>query len=273
MFSAIDAFIGSGNMWANTSTSTCGPASGKTHRMPIIRRIALACAALSLLVLAARADEFTPAQRAEIVKIMRDALKQDPSILRDAVAALQAEETGKQREMLAAAKNSLIDPADPIGGNPQGDVTIVEFFDTRCPYCRKLEPAMAELLAHDHGVRVVFKDLPILGPASVLGSKALLAAQRQGGYEKLRDAIMTAPPQTTEPMIQEASQHLGLDWPRLQHDMGDPAIQRRIDANLKLARSIGIEGTPALIIGGELIPGAVGGDELRSAIAKARATK
>ena len=69
-------------------------------------------------------------------------------------------------------------------------MTIVEFFDTRCPYCRKLEPTMADLLARDHGVRLVYKDLPILGPASVLGSKALLAAQKQGGYEKLRDAIM-----------------------------------------------------------------------------------
>jgi protein-disulfide isomerase len=132
---------------------------------------------------------------------------------------------------------------------------------------------MAELLARDRGVRVVFKDLPILGPASVLGSKALLAAQKQGGYEKLREAIMSAPPETTEAMIQSAAQQLGLNWPRLQRDMTDPAIQKRIDANLKLARSIGIEGTPALIIGGELIPGAVDGDELHSAIVKARATK
>ena len=91
---------------------------------------------------------------------------------------------------------------------------------------------MAELLAHDHGVRLVYKDLPILGPASVLGSKALLAAQKQGGYEKLRAAIMAAPPQTTKAMIQDAAQHLGLDWHRLEHDMDNPAIQARIDANL-----------------------------------------
>jgi protein-disulfide isomerase len=239
------------------------------------RSFPIACLGLAVYLpgALALANEFTPAQRAEIVTIMRDALKRDPSILRDAVAALQAEETGKQKELLAAAKNALIDPADPVGGNPHGDVTIVEFFDTRCPYCRKLEPTMADLLARDHGVRVVFKDLPILGPASVLGSKALLAAQRQGGYEKLRDAIMSGPPQTTKAMIQEAAQRLALDWPRLERDMDDPAIQARIDANLKLARSIGIEGTPALVIGGELIPGAVEGDELRSAIAKARATK
>jgi protein-disulfide isomerase len=238
--------------------------------MTHILRLLLPCLAASLFSLSAWAAEFTPAQRAEIVQILRDALKQDPSILRDAVAAMQADEGDHQRAALAAVKDTLVDPADPVGGNPKGDVTIVEFFDTRCPYCRKLEPTMADLLSRDHGVRLVYKDLPILGPASVLGSKALLAAQKQGGYEKLRAAIMAAPPQTTEAIIQEAAQRLGLDWKRLRHDMDDPAIQARIDTNLKLARSVGIEGTPALVIGGDLIPGAVDLAELRKAVTTAR---
>jgi protein-disulfide isomerase len=238
--------------------------------MTYILRLLLPCLTGCLFSLPAWANEFTPAQRAEIVQILRDALKQDPSILRDAVNALQTDDGERQKVALAAAKDRLIDPADPVGGNPNGDVTIVEFFDTRCPYCRKLEPAMAELLARDHGVRLVYKDLPILGPASVLGSKALLAAQKQGGYEKLRDAIMAAPPQTTKAIIQDAAQRLGLDWKRLEHDMDDPAIQARINANVQLARSIGIEGTPALVIGGELIPGAVDIAELRKVVATAR---
>ncbi len=236
----------------------------------LICRLLLPVVAACLFSLPALATEFTPAQRAEIVQILRDALKQDPSILRDAVAAMQADEGEHQRAALAAAKDRLVDPADPVGGNPNGDVTIVEFFDTRCPYCRKLEPSMSELLAHDHGVRVVFKDLPILGPASVLGSKALLAAQKQGGYEQLRAAIMAAPPQTTKAMIQQAAQRLGLDWKQLEHDMDDPEIQSRINAHLQLARSIGIDGTPALVIGGDLIPGAVDLPELRHAVAAAR---
>ncbi len=132
---------------------------------------------------------------------------------------------------------------------------------------------MAELLARDHGVRLVYKDLPILGPASVLGSKAILAAQKQGGYEKLRDAIMAAPPQTTRATIQDAAQRLGLDWKRLEHDMDDPAIQSRINTHLQLARAIGIDGTPALVIGGELIPGAVDISELTKAVATARGAK
>jgi protein-disulfide isomerase len=241
--------------------------------MTHVLRLLLPFLAICLVGLPVRADEFTPAQRAEIVQILRDALKQDPSILRDAVSAMQSDDGDHQRAALAAAKDRLIDAADPVGGNPKGDVTIVEFFDTRCPYCRKLEPSMAELLASDHGVRVVYKDLPILGPASVLGSKALLAAQKQGGYEKLRSAIMAAPPQTTKAMIQDAAQRLGLDWPKLEHDMDDPAIQARINTHLELARAVGIEGTPALVIGDQMIRGAVEVADLRKAVATARGAK
>ena len=201
---------------------------------------------------------------------MRDALKTDPSILRDAVAALQADAGARQSAALAAHQAALATPADPVAGNPHGDVTIVEFFDTRCPYCRRLEPVMDQFLAQDHGVKLVYKDLPILGPASVLGSKALLAAQKQGGYEKLREAIMQMPPATTLPMIQAAAEKLGLDWTRLSHDMDDPAIQQRIETNLELARALDIEGTPALVIGTTLVPGAVDLSELKKSVAEAR---
>jgi protein-disulfide isomerase len=233
----------------------------------------LLCLGACLPTGSAAADQFTPAQRAEIVQIMRDALKKDPSILRDAVSAMQADESEQQRAKIAALGDKLISPADPVAGDPNGDVTIVEFFDTRCPYCRKLEPSMANLLMRDHGVRLVYKDLPILGPASVLGSKALLAAQKQDSYEKLRAAIMSAPPDTTEAMIKDASVRLGLDWPRLKHDMDDPAIAARIDANVKLARSIGVDGTPALVIGRDLLPGAMDLGELQEAVATARKGK
>ena len=161
--------------------------------MSPILRTALCCVVACLLATPVRAGEFTPSQRAEIVQIVRDALKQDPSILRDAVTALQAEDGDRQqassRAAIAAAGDKLVDAADPTGGNPKGDVTIVEFFDTRCPYCRKLEPAMADLLARDHGVRLVYKDLPILGPASVLGSKALLAANPSPTEAEIRRGI------------------------------------------------------------------------------------
>ena len=223
---------------------------------------------------AATAVAFTPAQRAEIVAIVREALRQDPSILRDAVETLQADDGARSkaesRAALASARDALVSPADPVAGNPKGDVTIVEFFDTRCPYCKKLDPVMAQLLAKDHNVRLVYKDLPILGPASVLGTKALLAAQKQNAYEKMREAVMQLPPDTTRPMLQATAEKLGLDWPRLSHDMDDPAVQQRIETNLRLARTLAIQGTPALIVGEEIVPGAVDLTELQRVVAEAR---
>lgn len=236
----------------------------------------LASMVLALLTaLPAAAAEFTPAQRADIVQILREALKQDPSILREAIEALQADEGRHQAEAtraaLAAARSQLLDPADPVAGNPQGDVTIIEFFDTRCPYCQRLEPAMAELLRQDSGVRVVFKDLPILGPGSMLGAKTLLAAQSQGAYEKLREALMKPGPEPSREAILATARKLGLDPEKLARDMESPAVQARIAANLALARRLGIQGTPAMVIGETLIPGAVELAELRQAVAGARA--
>jgi len=251
--------------------------SGPCHRrLRLARQLIppLLAAMLSLVPACASASDFTPAQRAEIVEILRDALRHDPSILRDALTALQAEDSEQQKQAaraaIAATGTNLIAAADPVAGNPHGDVTIVEFFDTRCPYCRKLEPEMTQLLAADHGVRLVYKDLPILGPASVLGSRALLAAQKQGGYERLRAAIMQAPPEITQAGVEAAAKDAGLDLPRLRHDMQDPSVGERINANLKLARALGVEGTPALVVGGDLIAGAVDVGELRKAVATAR---
>jgi protein-disulfide isomerase len=237
-------------------------------------RLALALLATVLLLPTARAAEFSAAQRAEIVQIVRDALKQDPTILRDAVAALQAEEGEHQaaasRAAIAAHHDKLTTAADPVAGNPVGDVTVVEFFDTRCPYCRKFDPIMASLLAQDHGVRLVYKDMPILGPASLLSAKALLAAKRQGAYEPLREAVMKAPPDATKESLRALAEKLKLDWPRLERDMDDPAIAAQLEANVTLARDLGVQGTPALVIGGSLVPGAIDLPELTTAVAEAR---
>ena len=220
--------------------------------------------------------EFTAEQRAEIVGIVRDALKRDPAILRDAVTALQADEAARERtsarDALAAAREKLVTAADPVSGNARGDVTIVEFFDVRCPYCRKLEPDMEKFLAADKGVRLVYKDLPILGPASMLGSKALLAAHRQNAYEKYRDAVMKLP-DITMPTLEAAATKLGLDWAKLAKDMDDPAVKAQLDANLAIAHSLNIQGTPALIVGEEIVPGAVDADELKKLVADARKAK
>lgn len=226
----------------------------------------------------APAQGLTPDQREEVVRILRNALVNDPSILRDALAALQEAEDRARAEARRAAIRAeaaalLRDPADPVRGNPAGDVTIVEFFDVRCGFCRRLHPELEALIAADPGVRVVMKDLPILGPQSVVAARALLAAHRQGGYARLYDALMRLRGEPTEAAIQAEARRLGLDWARLRRDMDDPAISARLEGTLDLARRLGIEGTPALVIGDTLIPGAVDRATLARTVAEVRAAR
>jgi protein-disulfide isomerase len=223
----------------------------------------------------AQTAEFSPAQRDEIVAIMRDALKRDPSILRDAVMALQQEdsraEAAAHAGLLAQLAPELLHKAgDPVGGNPNGAVTVVEFSDVRCPYCRRMLPVLAHLLQANKDVRLVYKDLPVLGPGSMLGARAELAAQRQDGYEKLHMALMTGTSNITEDTVKAAAAKAGLDWARLQADMRAPDVQARIDANLALAHQLQLQGTPAYVVGNALLPGAVDPAELQEAVDAAR---
>ncbi|WP_159349228.1 DsbA family protein [Roseomonas harenae] len=218
---------------------------------------------------------FTPEQRQEIISILREAMKADPSILRDAITAMQegqrTEQEKARREALAANHDALFNDArDPIKGNPRGNVTIVEFFDARCSYCKALHPTMQTLLQQDGNIRVVMKDLPILGPNSVAASRALLAAQKQGKYEPLYDALMRLRTEPTEQVLQAEAQRVGMDWARLRRDMADPALEARLQANINLAQRLQIEGTPALVIGDTLVPGAVELPQLQQLIAEAR---
>ena len=244
----------------------------------MMRLIMAAALALGLAGGAFAQPGLSPEQRAEVLQILRQALREDPSILRDALAGMEEAErrdrAEAQRAALAQQHAALFqDAADPVKGNPRGDVTIVEFFDARCGYCKQMHPAMEALLARDRNVRVVMKDLPILGPPSVLASRALLAAQRQGRYAPLYDALMTLRGEVTEPVLRQQAERAGLDWARLRRDMDDPAIQRRIEANLRLAQALAIDGTPALVIGESLIPGAVDLPALERLVAEARARR
>lgn len=252
----------------------------------MIRRLLRACGLLALLwVIAspglraapaqAQSSAFSAAQRAEIVQILRDALRQDPSILRDAITALQNDEARRKDDAVQGAITAMRpaltgNATDPQAGNPNGDVTIVEFYDVRCPYCRRMLPVMAELLKRDPNVRLVYKDIPILGPDSVLGARALLAAQKQGGYGRLYETLMTGTPAINMEVLKQAAQHVGLNWPRLRRDMDSPEVASRIKANLDLAHRLGIEGTPAYVIGARLLPGAMALADLEAAVADAR---
>ena len=215
------------------------------------------------------------AQKAEIVGILRDALRSDPSILREALEGLEVadrrEREGASRTAIAANAEALFrNPADPAIGNPAGAVTVVEFFDPRCGYCKRMVPVVEELLRRQRDVRWVMKDLPILGPNSVLASRALLASQRQGKYAELHDALLKLREEPAEPVLRREAERAGLDWARLKRDMDDPSVQRRIEASTQLAQALRIEGTPAMVVGETLVPGAVDLASLERLVAEAR---
>jgi protein-disulfide isomerase len=210
----------------------------------------------------------------QVEAIVRDYLMREPEIIYEALQELQRRETAAEAERrkvaLTAKKDDLFNSAaSPVGGNPEGDVTLVEFFDYRCGYCRRVVGSLRALVDQDDDLRVVFKEFPILGEDSVRASRAALAAERQGLYMPLHFALMQADDLSMEGIMQAAA-GVGLDTGQLAADMESPEVQAEIAATYALARELGIEGTPAFVIDDELIPGAVSQERLAALIDEAR---
>ncbi len=240
-------------------------------------RILAALAALALLApLAAGAhDGHGPApDKGAIERIVRDYLLKNPEVIEEAIGMLRArqEEARRKRAEAAIAENGEAlrsHPLSPVSGNAQGDVTVVEFFDYRCGFCKRALPAMEALLEEDRNVRVVWKEFPILGPVSDFAARAAMAADRQGRYYPLHLALMKEP-ELTEQNVLEIAGRTGLDIERLRQDMEDPAIRAYLDETRTLAQQIGIGGTPAFVIGGTLVGGAVDAARMKELVAAAR---
>ncbi len=166
----------------------------------------------------------------------------------------------------------LRDPDVPVTGNLDGDLTIVEYFDFNCPYCRKLAPELSQVVQDDGKVRLAYKDWPILGPVSIVASRMALAAKYQDKYVAAHDALMGTASRLTEPRIRELLAGAGIDVERASRDLETNA--RAIDAilarNNAQAKAFGFNGTPAFIIGKFRVPGALTMADFESAIADAR---
>src|SRR6516165_3972360 len=164
-------------------------------RMPI-GALTLICAAVAAVPLRpAGAAEPAPEQRQAVESIIHDYLLQHPEVPIEAIRAAEEKvktEAGEKAKQALVARRSEIfdDPGTPVGGNPKGDVTLVEFFDYRCPYCKQVQPRLQELLAGDRELRIAYKEFPILGPVSLTAARAALAAKQQGKYEAFHNAMM-----------------------------------------------------------------------------------
>ncbi|HEX4050424.1 MAG TPA: DsbA family protein [Steroidobacteraceae bacterium] len=147
------------------------------------------------------------------------------------------------------------DPQSPVLGNPQGDVTIVEFFDYACPYCKALEPRLEYAVRSDPHVRLILKEFPILTPESLVASRAALAAAKQHKYRQFHDALMAYRGTWQESVIYDTARQVGLDMPRLRRDMSSAAVTSEIIANFNLARGLRIFQTPGFVAGDHILTG------------------
>jgi protein-disulfide isomerase len=224
---------------------------------------------------AARAADFTPEQRKAIETIIHDYLTKNPDVLLDALQAAEDKIKGDARDKAAQALSTrrreiFEDPETPIAGNPKGDVSLVEFFDYRCPYCKQVEPALEALLSEDRQLRLVYKEMPVLGADSVTASRAALAAKKQGKYDALHRALMLLKGQMNEAAVLKTAESVGVDIERLKRDMASPEIDRALKANTELAEALDIRGTPGFVIGNEIVPGAIDLATLKQMIANVR---
>jgi protein-disulfide isomerase len=169
----------------------------------------------------------------------------------------------------------LHDPDNPVLGNPDGDIAIVEWFDFNCPYCRKLEPELRQVVHDDGNVRLVLKDWPILGPVSVVAARVALACKYQDKYEKAHDALIGVSSKLTEPRIYELIAGAGVDVDRVKRDLAAnaKAIEGMLARNNETAEALGFQGTPSFIVGKFRVPGVLTMDQFAQVIADARKAK
>jgi len=221
------------------------------------------------------AAAFDARQKEEIETLIHQYLLDHPEVLIEALNSYekkqQEAEAERQRLALAAEAEALEnDPAAPVLGNPAGDVTLVEFFDYRCPYCNRAMADVERLLQDDQELRLVMKEFPILSQESVQAARAALAAERQGKYHDFHFALMENGGGFTDEEIMAVAETVGLDTQQLRIDMQDPAIEQILRDNHALAERIGVTGTPAFIIHDRLVPGAIELEQMRDLVAEAR---
>lgn len=235
-------------------------------------------AALLLTQTSAIADDgLNAAQKKEVEALVQDYILKNPEVLMRALQEYQirkqiAEEKRKQENLTSLADDLQQNPASPVIGNPKGDITVVEFFDYRCGYCKRVFPSVVELLKEDGNIRYVLKEFPILGPDSLVATQASLAVWNTAPekYMDFHVAMMTARGQLDRSKIFTIAGKLGLNLDALEIAMKTSKVTDEINNNGELAENLGITGTPAFIIGNQLAPGALSKEALKQMIEAAR---
>jgi protein-disulfide isomerase len=264
-----------------------GPMKMRRHLSPpwtsAIKAVAVVLAVFMLIAgpapneALAQIETLSPAQRQAVEDAVGDYLRKHPEIVIEAIKILrqreQASEDAQTGNVVAARGSELFnDPATPVGGNPDGDVTLVEFFDYRCGYCKRVFPTIKKLIEDDGKIRFVYKEFPILGPASVYAARAALASREQGKYEAFHDALMAAKGALTEDKVLRIAEAVGLDRGVLLDAMtrNEAEYDRIFAKNRDLAQALRINGTPAFVAGDVVVRGAADYQSMKNVIAQVR---
>ncbi|MGO9401466.1 MAG: DsbA family protein [Xanthobacteraceae bacterium] len=241
-----------------------------------VRIACVAAAAMSLALAApALAQPFSADQREEIGQIIKDYLLTHPEVMQDVMAELekrqQSAETEKHRAAVAENKATLFSsPHQVVLGNPQGDVTMVEFFDYNCGFCKRALSDMLDLIKTDSNLKFVLKEFPVLGEGSVEAARVAVAARMQDAtgkkYVEFHQKLLGSRGGADKTRALAVAKEVGFDMSRLERDMGSDEVKKTIDENMKLADALGVSGTPSYVVGEEVVVGAVGIDALREKI-------
>ena len=241
--------------------------------------LALAASILAAGPALADMTDLSDAERAAFRAEVRAYLLDNPEVLMEAIAVLEDRQAAAEAERVGMAivanADAIYNSAfDWIGGNPDGDVTIVEFFDYRCGFCRRVHPEVEALLELDGNIRYIAKEFPILSEQSVLASRFAIAtriALGDAAYGVINDALMQMRGDMTEPSLAQLAQEVGLDPAPILAAMSDPQVQATIDVNRTLAGRLGITGTPSFVFGDDLVVGAISIDEMVARVDALRA--
>lgn len=235
-------------------------------------RTTMAAVTAAALALPAQAQDL---DEAALEALILETIRNNPEIVMEAIQVLQEREAEAQAlasaEALRAQQAALQnDPNAPIWGNPDGDVTIVEFFDYNCGFCRRVFPNVKELVEGDGNIRVVMREWPILGEESVFAARAALASRKQDKYTEFHNALMAHEGRASEANVLTIADDLGMDIDQLREDMNGAEVDAHIAVSRQLTQSLGLNGTPAFVFGDQLVPGAIELDQMKDLVASQR---
>jgi protein-disulfide isomerase len=246
--------------------------------MSPLARIAAALLMGATIYAPALAQDFSGPQKLQIEGIIRDYLLKNPEVLRDAFTALEAKQARAEAEQRADALKTYADMLtqsryQAVVGNPNGKVTLVEFFDYNCGYCKQALPDLTRLIKDDGDLRVVLKDFPVLGPGSVEAAQVAIAVKKQLQGEKFwafHVKLLGTRGQVGKAQALAAARDSGADMDKLAKDMEGPDIQATLQESAKLADALSLSGTPTYVVGDEVVVGAVGYAQIRSRLDNVR---